>query len=172
MFELAHPRADGTTHLLLEPLELIEKIALLIPPPRFHTLRFHGVLGPHAGWRSAVIPRRHAAIDAGPTAAVPSEGTARGLSRRRVLGSATQGHSVQGSPPARPAWKAELGIGRTSAAPCFSVTLVGFLDVMAPWVQARPRGRESVANSREPVVGYFIIPKGMSRAEDEGRHHA
>ena len=43
LFELAHPRADGTTHLLLDPLELIEKIALLIPPPRFHTLRFHGV---------------------------------------------------------------------------------------------------------------------------------
>jgi DNA-directed RNA polymerase specialized sigma24 family protein len=31
-FELAHPRADGTTHLLLEPLELIEKIALLMRP--------------------------------------------------------------------------------------------------------------------------------------------
>jgi Putative transposase len=31
LFELAPPRADGTTHLLLEPLELIEKIALLIP---------------------------------------------------------------------------------------------------------------------------------------------
>jgi Putative transposase len=25
-------------------LELIEKLTLLIPPPRFHTLRFHGVL--------------------------------------------------------------------------------------------------------------------------------
>lgn len=31
VFELAHPRADGTTHLLRGPLELIEKIALLIP---------------------------------------------------------------------------------------------------------------------------------------------
>jgi hypothetical protein len=54
LFELAHPRADGTTHLLRDPLELIEKIALLIPPPRFHTLRCHGVRGPCAGWRSAV----------------------------------------------------------------------------------------------------------------------
>ncbi|MGH7730412.1 MAG: transposase [Candidatus Eiseniibacteriota bacterium] len=26
LFELAHPRADGTTHLLLDPLELIETI--------------------------------------------------------------------------------------------------------------------------------------------------
>jgi len=75
LFELAHPRADGTTHLLLEPLELIEKIALLIPPPRFHTLRFHGVLGPRAAWRSAVIPRRHDAVDEGPPAAGRSEGT-------------------------------------------------------------------------------------------------
>ena len=75
LFEPAHPRADGTTHLLLDPLELIEKIALLIPPPRFHTLRFHGLLGPRAAWRSAVIPRRPAAVDEGPTAAGRSEGT-------------------------------------------------------------------------------------------------
>ncbi len=46
VFKLPHPRADGATHLLLDPLELIEKLTLLIPPPRFHTLRFHGVLGP------------------------------------------------------------------------------------------------------------------------------
>jgi Putative transposase len=75
LFELAHPRADGTTHLLLEPLELIEKIALLIPPPRFHTLRSHGVLGPRAAWRSAVIPRRPEAVEEGPPAAERSEGT-------------------------------------------------------------------------------------------------
>jgi hypothetical protein len=56
LFELPHPRADGATHLLLDPLELIEKLAILIPPPRFHPLRFHGVLGPSAAWRSAVIP--------------------------------------------------------------------------------------------------------------------
>ena len=74
LFELPHPRADGTTHLLLAPLELIEKIALLIPPPRFHTLHFHGVLGPAAGWRSAVIPRRPAAVDEGP----PGGGAQRG----------------------------------------------------------------------------------------------
>jgi hypothetical protein len=81
LFELAQPRADGTTHLLLEPLELIEKIALLIPPPRFQTLRFPGVLGPRAAGRSAVIPRRYEAVDEGP-AAGRREGTGRGRSRR------------------------------------------------------------------------------------------
>jgi len=35
VFELPHSRADGATHLLLDALELIEKLTLLIPPPRF-----------------------------------------------------------------------------------------------------------------------------------------
>ena len=71
VFELPHPRTDAATHLLLDPLELIEKLTLLIPPPRFHTLRFHGVLAPAAAWRSAVIPRRHDAVEDGGTAARP-----------------------------------------------------------------------------------------------------
>jgi hypothetical protein len=86
VFELPHPRADDATHLLLDPLELIEKLTLPIPPPRFHTLRFHGVLGPAAGWRSAVIPGRPDAVEEGPTAAGP---------RRRLVG-CTPGASACG----------------------------------------------------------------------------
>lgn len=40
--------SDGTTHLLLSPLELIEKLAALIPPPRLNLVRYHGILAPHA----------------------------------------------------------------------------------------------------------------------------
>ncbi len=46
VFELPHPRADGATHLLLDPLELIEKLTLLIPPPRFPPEFHHGVTSP------------------------------------------------------------------------------------------------------------------------------
>jgi len=46
LYELAHPRADGATHLLLDPLELLEKLAVLAPVPRTHLLRYHGVLAP------------------------------------------------------------------------------------------------------------------------------
>jgi hypothetical protein len=74
VFELPHPRADGATHLLLDPLELIEKLTLLIPPPRCHTLRFHGVLAPHAAWRSAGIPGRPEAQEDGSRAARPGAG--------------------------------------------------------------------------------------------------
>ena len=58
LYELPHPRRDGSTHLLLDPRELIEKLCVLIPSPRFCLLRYHGILAPHAGSRSEVIPRR------------------------------------------------------------------------------------------------------------------
>ena len=56
LYQLPHPRRDGSTHLLLDPLEMIEKLSVLIPPPRFHLLRFHGGLAPRAQLRSAVVP--------------------------------------------------------------------------------------------------------------------
>ncbi len=41
-------RKRAPTHLLLDPLELIEKLSVLVPAPRFCLLRYHGVLAPHA----------------------------------------------------------------------------------------------------------------------------
>jgi hypothetical protein len=34
---------DGTTHILMERSELIERLAPLIPPPRAHQVRYHGL---------------------------------------------------------------------------------------------------------------------------------
>jgi hypothetical protein len=42
---------------MLTPLELIERLAALIPPPRRHRHRYYGVLAPNAPLRSAVTPR-------------------------------------------------------------------------------------------------------------------
>ena len=47
-FALKTPWPDGSSHLLLSPMELLEKLAALVPPPRFHLLRYHGVLAPRA----------------------------------------------------------------------------------------------------------------------------
>ena len=49
--------------MLLDPLELIEKLSVLIPSPRFHLLRFHGLLAPHATARGQIIPRGRAPED-------------------------------------------------------------------------------------------------------------
>jgi len=47
---------DGTTHILMERKELIERLVPLIPPPRAHQIRYHGILAPGAGQRDRVVP--------------------------------------------------------------------------------------------------------------------
>jgi hypothetical protein len=51
--------------LVLDPLELIEKLSVLVPAPRFHLLRFHGLLAPHAADRAQVVPHPRQAAGAG-----------------------------------------------------------------------------------------------------------
>jgi hypothetical protein len=47
---------DGTTHVVMERHELLERLAPLIPPPRAHQVRYHGVLAPCASGRDQVVP--------------------------------------------------------------------------------------------------------------------
>jgi hypothetical protein len=47
--------ADGTRQLVFEPLELLEKLAALIPRRRINLVVYHGVLAPHSGWRARVV---------------------------------------------------------------------------------------------------------------------
>ena len=47
---------DGTTHIVMSPLEFMQRLAALVPRPRLHLIRFHGVLAPNAKWRSEIIP--------------------------------------------------------------------------------------------------------------------
>jgi hypothetical protein len=46
---------DGTTHLLFEPVEFLEKLAALTPRPWINLLVYHGVLAPHARWRQRAV---------------------------------------------------------------------------------------------------------------------
>ena len=46
---------DGTTHILMERHELLERLVPLIPPPRAHQVRYHGVLAPCASARDRVV---------------------------------------------------------------------------------------------------------------------
>ncbi|MBK9022117.1 MAG: transposase [Sulfuritalea sp.] len=56
--------------LVLTPLELIDKIAALMPPPRAHRHRYYGVLTPNAPLRSVVTAQAPAA--AAPAFCVPA----------------------------------------------------------------------------------------------------
>ncbi len=57
-YKLKKPWTDGTTHVVFSPLEFLEKLAALVPPPRIHLTRFHGILAPHSRWRSFVVPEK------------------------------------------------------------------------------------------------------------------
>jgi len=46
---------DGTSHFLFEPIEFLEKLAAIIPRPAVNLLLYHGILAPHARWRSQVV---------------------------------------------------------------------------------------------------------------------
>jgi len=53
---LKTPWRDGTTHILMERRELIERLVPLIPPPRAHQVRYHGTLAPCASQRDRIVP--------------------------------------------------------------------------------------------------------------------
>jgi len=51
LMELRRPWSDGTTHLVFAGVELLEKLAAIIPRPRINLVLYHGVLGARARWR-------------------------------------------------------------------------------------------------------------------------
>ena len=69
-------RADELT---LKPLELIERIAALVPPPRTHRHRYYGVLAPNSPLRAAVTAL---ALPEAAQAATKQTGPMTGLGRR------------------------------------------------------------------------------------------
>ena len=67
--QLETPWKNGTTHVEFEPIEFIAKLAALVPPPRAHLTRFHGVFAPNAALRARLTPSgrgRRPAIDGAP----------------------------------------------------------------------------------------------------------
>jgi Putative transposase len=86
-------RADELT---LTPLELIERIAALVPPPRTHRHRYFGVLAPNSPHRAAVTALAQAAPS--PLVKVPAEPATAGCDVSGV----TPGNSVPTQPEPAP----------------------------------------------------------------------
>ena len=58
LLELKSEWSDGTRAMCFTPHEFIEKLIAIIPPPRIHGVRFHGVLAPSAEDRKKVVPHK------------------------------------------------------------------------------------------------------------------
>jgi len=50
------PRPGGITCLTLQPTDFLRRLACLIPPPRTHLIRYHGVFSPSSTLRSRLPP--------------------------------------------------------------------------------------------------------------------
>jgi hypothetical protein len=56
VLQLKSPYKDGTTHIVMEPLEFMERLAALVPRPRLHLIRFHACWRPTRSLRSKFVP--------------------------------------------------------------------------------------------------------------------
>ncbi len=81
VLELAHPFRDGTTHKVFSPEDWMARLAALVPRPRAHLTRYHGVFAPNCRLRRLVVPSPPGAAGRkrrqgkGPEAASPPEPT-------------------------------------------------------------------------------------------------
>ena len=62
---VATPASVGrrNDHLVFDPVELLGRLAVLVPRPRINLVLYHGVLGPRAAWRADVVRRETSAGD-------------------------------------------------------------------------------------------------------------
>ncbi len=49
---------DDASHILLSPLELLEKISGIIPPPKRHQITYYGCLSSHSRIRPLIVPSK------------------------------------------------------------------------------------------------------------------
>ena len=56
LYRLKKRWRDGTDSIVFEPLEFLERLAALVPAPRFNMIRYSGVLAPAASWRDRLAP--------------------------------------------------------------------------------------------------------------------
>lgn len=93
LYRFPKPTPDGRTQIMLSPLQLLERLARFVPPPRIHRNRYHGVLAPNARLRSAVV------VIGRPGADVPDSDT-----RASAPPAAAHDESTRPATPARLRW--------------------------------------------------------------------
>jgi hypothetical protein len=56
VYRYKRPFRDGSTHVVLEPLDFMARLAALVPRPRLNLTRFHGVFAPNFRNRHRIVP--------------------------------------------------------------------------------------------------------------------
>ncbi|WP_227650662.1 transposase, partial [Klebsiella pneumoniae] len=113
-YQLKTPWRNGTTHVEWDPVDFIAKLAALVPPPRAHLTRFHGVFAPNANLRAQLTPSgrgKRPAGDAAPVDVSAHDAPRSPEEKRRAMSwrNGSSGSFPSTSPPAS-----------TAVAPCGS----------------------------------------------------
>jgi hypothetical protein len=58
VYRYKRPFRDGSTHVILEPLDFMSRLAALVPRPRLNLTRFHGIFAPNFKHRRQIVPRQ------------------------------------------------------------------------------------------------------------------
>jgi hypothetical protein len=136
--------ADGTTHLIFEPVELLERLAALVPRPRVNMVLYYGVLAPP--------------VAAGSGAGWGGCGTRRGERPRATAAQSDVGRAD--ATRVRVRWAGVSALRRADGP--------GRADIHAPAVVARilrhlgqPPEVPRVRPSRDPPVGRILEDDGL-----------
>lgn len=71
IYKFKKPWDDGSTAIKLTPMEFMERLVALVPRPRVHLTRFHGVLAPHYKYRKLVVPKSPPKLEIAPEVQEP-----------------------------------------------------------------------------------------------------
>ncbi|WP_228560905.1 MULTISPECIES: transposase, partial [Myxococcus] len=142
-YRMKRPLPDGTTHLLFTGLELLRRVASLVPPPRANLTRFHGVFAPGARLRPFLVPQAGAQeASAGLEAAARKERVKERTPRvdfRRVAQEDVRLRRVR----LREVWRKAAGVGEREGGPrgagdCGAPGLAHGLCEVGPGTRATP----------------------------------
>jgi len=84
---LKTPYRDGTTHIVMPPLEFMQRLAAVVPQPRLNLIRFDGGLAPNAKLRAEIIPgsKKNKSHASNASDAVPQSSASVRISWARLL---------------------------------------------------------------------------------------
>ena len=85
LYESTKQGPGGTDPLILAPLQLLDRLAALVPPPRVHRHRYFGVLAPNSPLRAAITALAPAAAPTPPPTAEPAQRRAARSAWARLL---------------------------------------------------------------------------------------
>jgi hypothetical protein len=72
LYRVKHAAPGAPRLLRLSPTQFLGKLSALVPPPRSHLTRFHGIFAPHSKHRSRIVPTQPQAAAPAPPEEVPS----------------------------------------------------------------------------------------------------